>query len=74
MPSENIKGLVDAALGILVEARRRANEVETMPEANGLDAPALRRLNVAITAAHTVLEPPSMATYELRSMGLWWEQ
>lgn len=66
MPS----GLVDAALTILVEARRRASEGRI---GEAMEADTLRRLNVAITAAHTVIEPPSMPTDELRAMGLWWE-
>ncbi len=56
----SVEGLVDAALVILVEARERA-------ELQGVE----RRLNVAITACHTVLEPPSMPTDELRAMGLY---
>lgn len=64
------EGLVDAALTLLVEARRRD---EDMPQFEGLSEDQVRRLNVAITAAHTVLEEPTMPTPELRAMGLWWE-
>lgn len=63
------QGLVDAALGVLVEARGRA--AKGVGEL--LDTDAKRRLDVAITATHTVLEPPSLPTDELRAMGLWWE-
>ena len=70
MPTKDaVTGLVDAALALLVEARRR-NEEFTHPP---LDSEDNRRLGVAISAAHTVLEPPSMGTPELRAMGLWWE-
>lgn len=61
--------MADAGLSCLVEGRRRAQEGIGEP----LDADAQRRLEVAITAAHTVCEPPSAPTDELRAMGLWWD-
>lgn len=65
-------GLVDAALTILVEARRRSEENQGTRRPF-LDADARRRLDVAIAAAHTVVEPPTLPTDGLRAMGLWWE-
>lgn len=70
MAATNALGLVDAGLTCLVEARRRDAEY---PEETKLDGDAKRRLNVAITAAHTVVEEPAAPTDELRAMGLWWE-
>lgn len=67
------KALVDAAIGCLVEARRRNADLDSADVAR-LSEDDERRMGVAITAAHTVIEPPSMPSDELRAMGLWWDR
>jgi hypothetical protein len=68
------QGLLDAAMVLLVEARSRDEVAQTrVGKVGALDDAGRRRLGVAITATHTVLEPPSLPTDELRKMGLWWD-
>lgn len=64
--------MVNAALTLLVSARK-LDEGEAAADLPLLDEAGRRRLGVAITAAHTVIEPPSMPTDELRAMNLWQE-
>ena len=74
---ERVEGLVEGALTLLVEARRISTEArristEALNDDSTFDDDAQRRLGVAITATHTVLEAPLIPTDELRAMGLWW--
>jgi hypothetical protein len=65
--SSNIEGLIDA--GSRCSSRRVHDTLTGVSRT--LDVNQEWRLDTAITAARTVLEPPSAPTDKLRAMGLW---